>query len=101
MYSKRELMRAFRLFSDQGSPKGCIHPRTLVTNLASPLATAASRAQSAEVHHTRLQWLQLNYCGEGVTEEDVERLVGQMPRNSQGMILYQDTIDVFLSGGDN
>mmetsp|Transcript_22118 Transcript_22118/g.48542 ORF Transcript_22118/g.48542 Transcript_22118/m.48542 type:complete len:157 (-) Transcript_22118:297-767(-) len=72
-YTKSELLRAFRLFQDHKLPKGFIHPDALVKHL-------------------------LTYCSDKVTPEDVAELVGQLQTTADGLINFEERVDIFMSG---
>ena len=71
-YSKRDLLRSFRLFQDPTLPPGYITPEALEKAL-------------------------VTYCSEKVTVEDAVRLVSQLEPNSEGLINYQEKVNLFMS----
>lgn len=67
--SKRELTKAFRLFSDAGLPPGFIKAETLIKAL--------------------VQYYKMG-------EEEAHRLVGQLGSDERGWINYKEKIEVFV-----
>mmetsp|Transcript_8666 Transcript_8666/g.28571 ORF Transcript_8666/g.28571 Transcript_8666/m.28571 type:complete len:157 (+) Transcript_8666:155-625(+) len=70
-YTKRGLLRAFRLFADPKLPPGLISPEALEKAL-------------------------VTYCSDKVSVEDAMRLVSQLDTNAEGFINYHDKINLFL-----
>mmetsp|Transcript_1932 Transcript_1932/g.2163 ORF Transcript_1932/g.2163 Transcript_1932/m.2163 type:complete len:156 (-) Transcript_1932:104-571(-) len=71
-YTKRELLRAFRLFADPGLPAGFITPEALEKALAT-------------------------YCADKVSSEEATRLVAQLETNIDGLINYHEKVSLFMS----
>ena len=72
-YTKRELLRAFRLFADPTLPPGYITPEAMEKSL-------------------------MTYCSEKVTAEEAMRLVSQLETNADGNINYFEKVNLFMSG---
>mmetsp|Transcript_5360 Transcript_5360/g.7249 ORF Transcript_5360/g.7249 Transcript_5360/m.7249 type:complete len:156 (+) Transcript_5360:193-660(+) len=71
-YTKRELLRAFRMFADPQLPPGFITPEALEKAL-------------------------LSFSEEQVSVDDAQRLVSQLDVNNDGLINYQEKVDLFMS----
>mmetsp|Transcript_1051 Transcript_1051/g.3414 ORF Transcript_1051/g.3414 Transcript_1051/m.3414 type:complete len:158 (-) Transcript_1051:2228-2701(-) len=72
-YTKRELVRAFRLFQGSNQPTGFISPEALEKAITT-------------------------YCGnEKLPPEDAVRLVSQLEPNSDGLINFIDKVNLFIS----
>ncbi|KAK9824637.1 hypothetical protein WJX72_011960 [[Myrmecia] bisecta] len=71
-YSKKELLRAFRLFADKDAPAGRITQGTLEKAL-------------------------VTYCGDKVSEEDLTQLISQLAVDEHGWIDFQQAVDLFMT----
>mmetsp|Transcript_13346 Transcript_13346/g.34272 ORF Transcript_13346/g.34272 Transcript_13346/m.34272 type:complete len:158 (-) Transcript_13346:62-535(-) len=71
-YDKRELMVAFKALANPQNPAGTIHPKQLEEALT-------------------------RYCGDTMKPEDIKRLVHAIEPRDDGLINYEEKINMFVS----